>query len=287
VRASNQENTDLFWALRGGSGNFGIVTSFEYRVFPVGPQVVAGAIAWHGEDAPEVLRFYREFTASSPRELTVVAGLRRAPPAPWLPKEVHGKQIAALFVCHTGNPDDGDKLVAPIKSFGKPVADIVVRRPYAQMQSLLDGTQPKGRRYYWKSHYMGDLDPKFLDAAVEHAAQIKSPHSAFLLFQIAGALNELPADHSPAGNRDAKFILNIAGSWETPADDAANIAWARDAWQATRPFSTGGVNVNFLTEDEGADRIEDAYGKATLEKLAELKKKFDPEGLFRHTKRVA
>ena len=286
VRASSEENADLFWALRGGSGNFGIVSSFEYRLFPVGPQILAGAIAWRGEDAPEILRFHRAFTASAPRELTVVAALRLAPPAPWLPKEIHGKPIVALFVCHTGNPEDGDKLVAPIKSLGKPVADIIVRRPYAQMQSLLDGTQPKGRRYYWKSEYLGDLDPKWAEAAVEHLGRIQSPHSAILLFQIGGALNELPHDHSPAGNRDAKFILNIAASWENTADDAANVGWARDTWQALRPFSTGGVNVNFLTEEEGADRIENVYGKATLEKLGALKRKFDPDGLFRHTKRV-
>jgi FAD/FMN-containing dehydrogenase len=286
VRASSEDNAELFWALRGGSGNFGIVTSFEFQLFPVGPQIMAGAIAWHAADAPEVLRFYREISATSPRELTLVAALRIAPPAPWLPKEIHGKPMVAIFVCHTGNPDDGEKLVLPIKAFGKPVADIVVRRPYTQMQTLLDATQPKGRRYYWKSEYIGDIDPKLLETAVEHAARIRSPHSAILLFQVDGALNELPADHSPVGNRDAKYLLNIAGAWDSPVDDAVNVGWARDAWQALRPFSTGGVYVNFLTEDEGADRIRDAYGAATLEKLGKLKKKLDPEDLFRHTKRV-
>lgn len=286
VRASADENTELFWALRGGSGNFGIVTSFEYRLFPVGPTILGGAIAWHAEDAREVLRLYRELTESSPRELTLVAALRNAPPAPWLPKEIHGKPMIGIFVCHTGNPDEGEKLVAPLRSFRKPVADIVVRRPYTQMQSLLDATQPKGRRSYWKSEYIANLDAKFEETLIERARRITSPHSAILLFQIAGALNELPADHSPAGNRDAKFVLNLAGQWETAADDAANIAWAREAWQAVRPFSTGGVYVNFLTEDEGADRVKDAYGAQTLARLATLKQKLDPEALFRHTKRV-
>jgi FAD/FMN-containing dehydrogenase len=286
LRASADENADLFWSLCGGSGNFGVVTSFEYRLYPVGPQVIAGAVAWRGEDAPEVLRFYRDLTANAPRELTCVAVMRIAPPAPWLPKEMHGKPIVAMFVCHTGRPEDGEKLVAPIKAFGKPIADILTRRPYAQMQSLLDATQPKGRRYYWKSEYLPGLEEKALDTLVEHAARIRSPHSAILLFHLAGALNELGPEHSPAGNRDASYILNIAGSWENPDADTANIAWARECWQAARPFSTGGVYVNFLTDDEGAERVAAAYGKKTLEKLATLKQKYDPTNLFRHTKSI-
>ena len=286
VRASATENRELFWALRGGSGNFGIVTSFEYTLYPVGPEIVAGAIAWHGKDAASVLRFYQELTASAPRELTCVLVLRIAPPAPWLPKEVHGQPIAAMFVCHTGRPEDGETLVAPIKAFGAPVADIIVRRPYAQMQVLLDATQPKGRRYYWKSEYVAGLPPPLLDVLAQRAGQLPSPHSALILFQIQGALNELPADHSPAGNRDAAYVVNIAGSWERAQDDADNVAWARECWQAVRPFSTGGVYLNFLTEDEGADRTEAAYGKAILERLAALKRKYDPDDLFRHTKRV-
>ncbi len=283
-RASHTENEDLFWSLRGGSGNFGIVTSFEYELHEVGPIIMAGAIAWRGDDAQEVLRFYREFTASAPRELTCVAGLRLAPPAPWLPKEVHGKPVALMFVCHSGDPTAGERLVAPLRAFKKPVADIIMRRPYTQMQTLLDATQPKGRRYYWKSEYLPKLQPAALDTALTHAGHVRSPHSAILLFHLEGALNELPAEHSPAGNRDAHYILNIAGSWENAADDDANVAWARDCWQAMRPFSTGGVYINFLTEDEGKDRIAAAYGQRNLERLATLKRTLDPENLFRHAK---
>jgi len=286
LRASADENPDLFWALRGGSGNFGIVTSFEYRLVPVGPEIVGGAIAWRGDDAPAVLDAYRAFSAAAPRELTSVAILRRAPPAPWLPKEVHGQPIAAIFVCHTGRPDDGEALVAPLRQVGRPVADIVMRRPYTQMQSLLDATQPKGRRYYWKSHYLPGVDARMAALAAEHARRIVSPHSAILIFQIGGALNELPAAHSPAGNRDAAYVLNITASWEAPADDAANVQWARDCFEATRPCSTGGVYINFLTEEEGADRIRAAYGTSGLERLAALKRRFDPDGFFRHTKNV-
>lgn len=286
VRASSEENADLFWALRGGSGNFGIVTSIEYSLFPVGPEILGGAVAWRGEDALQVLEAYREFSAAAPRELTSVAVLRTAPPAPWLPREVHGQPIAAVFVCHSGKPEEGEALLAPLRRLGSPVADTVMRRPYTQMQSLLDATQPKGRRYYWKSHYLGGLSRSALDTAASHAKRLASPHSAILLFQVGGALGELPSGHSPAGNRDAAYVLNIAGSWEKPEEDAANITWARDCFQAMQPYSTGGTYLNFLTEDEGRDRIEAAYGGPNLAKLGELKAKWDPDDLFRHTKTV-
>ena len=287
LRVSADENEDLFWALRGGSGNFGIVTSFEYQLFPVGPEILGGAIAWRGEDAKQVLEAYREFSASAPRELTSVAVLRIAPPAPWLPKDVHGKPIVAIFVCHSGKVEDGEALLAPLRRLGQPVADIVTRRPYTQMQSLLDATQPKGRRYYWKSHYLPGIDTQTIELAVEHAGRIRSPHSAILLFQVQGALGELPAGHSPAGNRDAAYVLNIAGSWEQPGDDAVNVQWARDGFEATRSCSTGGAYINFQTEDEGSDRIEAAYGRANLDRLAALKRKYDPDNFFRHTKSVS
>lgn len=285
-RASADENAELFWALRGGSGNFGIVTSFEYRLFPVGPEILGGAIAWQGDDAVQVLEAYRAFSATAPRELTSVAVLRIAPPAPWLPKEVHGKPIAAIFVCHSGRIEDGEALLAPLRATGRPIADIVTRRPYVQMQSLLDATQPKGRRYYWKSHYLPAVERPLIDVAVAHAARFASPHSAILMFQIQGALGDLPAGHSPAGNRDAAYVLNIAGSWEKPEDDAANIGWARDCFEATRSFSTGGTYINFLTEEEGPDRVQAAYGRPILDRLATLKQAYDPDNLFRHTKGV-
>ena len=285
-RASEHENAELFWALRGGGGNFGIVTAFEYRLVPVGPEILGGAIAWRGEDATQVLETFREFSAQAPRELTSVAVLRRAPPAPWLPKEVHGQPIVALFVCHSGKPEDGEALLAPLRRFGRPVADIVTRRPYTQMQSLLDATQPKGRRYYWKSHYLARIDDRLIGLAAEHAGRIASPHSAILMFQVQGALNEQPAGHSPAGNRDAAYVLNIAGSWEHAADDARHIGWARDCFEATRECGTGGTYLNFLTEEEGHDRIAAAYGAADLKRLAAIKREIDPDNLFRHTKSI-
>jgi FAD/FMN-containing dehydrogenase len=286
VRASAEENADLLWALCGGSGNFGIVTSFEYRLFPIGPDILGGAIAWSAQDSRTVLEAYRDFSAKAPRELTSVAILRIAPPAPWLPKEVHGKPIVAIFVCYSGAVDHGEALLAPLRSLGQPVADIVMRRPYTQMQSLLDATQPKGRRYYWKSHYLREIDARLVDAAVEHAQRIRSPYSAILFFQVGGALSDLPPDHSPAGNRDAAYVLNIAGSWERPDDDDANMQWARECFEAARAYSSGGTYINFLTADDGRDRIEAAYGAATLRRLAALKRRYDPDNLFCHTKSV-
>ena len=285
VRAGRGEHEELFWCLRGGGGNFGIVTSFEYRLFPVGPEIFGGAVVWKGADRADVLDLYREVAApGSPRELTSVAVLRIAPPAPWLPKSIHGQPIIAIFACHSGDLREGERLAAPIKEFGSPVADILVRRPFVQMQSILDATQPKGRRYYWKSEYLPVVDPEICELVVEHAARIPSPHGAIILFQIEGALNEQPANHSPAGNRDAAFVLNITASWEDAADDAVNVAWAREAWEAMRPFSTGGAYLNFMTEDEGAERVQAAYGKTTLARLAALKRAYDPDNLFRHTK---
>jgi FAD/FMN-containing dehydrogenase len=284
VRASAEEHAELFWALRGGGGNFGVVTAFEYRLFPVGPEILGGAIAWHGADARQVLQAYRDVSARAPRELTSVAVLRIAPPAPWLPPEIHGQPMAAIFVCHTGDTAEADALLAPLREVARPVADTVMRRPYVQMQSLLDATQPKGRRYYWKSHYLADIHPSLMDLAVEHAGRIASPFSALLMFQIQGALGKQSAGHSPAGNRDAAYVLNIAASWEKPEEDDLQLRWARDCFEATRGCSTGGVYVNFLTEEEGAERIQAAYGRTNLDRLATLKARYDPDNLFRGTK---
>ena len=285
VRASEKENSDLFWGLRGGGGNFGVVTGFEYQLYPVGPEIVAGAIAWRAESASQVLEMCRTVMEKAPPELVCVAGLRIAPPAPWISKDVHGKPIVALFVCHSGTISEGEKLVAPIKGFGSPVGDIVQRRPYVSQQSLLDATQPKGRRYYWKSEYLPRLEPDLLTAAIRHARAIVSPHSAIILFPLDGALNRLPENHSAVGNRDTAWVLNVTASWEKAEDDKTNIDWARAAWRDMRGFSTGGTYVNFLTEEEGDERIRAAYGK-NYERLVEIKSKWDPGNLFCMNKNI-
>jgi FAD/FMN-containing dehydrogenase len=285
VRASSEENADLFWGLRGGGGNYGVVTGIDYKLFPVGPEIVGGVVAWPASEAPGVLELYRTLIANAPPELTLVALMRPAPTAPWLPTEMHGKPIVALLACYTGRPEDAEKAVASIKTFGRPIGDVLVRRPYTQMQSLLDATQPKGRRYYWKSEYLPRIEPALCEKVIEHAARIPSPHSALILFQMEGALNELSDDHSAVGNRDARYLLNVAGSWEQPGEDAVNIAWAREAWNDLKTFSTGGTYINFLTEDEGPERIEAALGKG-LPRLARIKAKWDPQNVFRTNRNI-
>ncbi len=285
VRASSEENADLFWGLRGGGGNFGVVTGIDYVLYPVGPEVVGGIVAWPASAAPQVLELYRTLAEKAPPELTLVALMRLAPPAPWLPKDMHGKPIVALLACYSGKPEEGEKAVAPIKSFGNPIGDVLVRRPYAQLQSLLDATQPKGRRYYWKSEYLARIEPTLCEKVITHAARIPSPHSAVILFQIEGALNRLEEEHSPVGNRGARYVLNLSGSWEQAAEDRTNIAWARAAWDDMKSFSTGGTYINFLTEDEGPERTKAALGKA-LQRLAEVKAKWDPQNVFRTNRNI-
>lgn len=285
VRASNDENPDLFWGLRGGGGNFGVVTGIDYALHPVGPEVVGGIVAWAADDAAEVLKLYRTLAEAAPPELTLVAFMRPAPPAPWLPKEMHGKPIVAILACHSGKPEEGEKAVAAIKSFGTTIGDVLVRRPYAQLQAMLDGTQPKGRRYYWKSEYLARVEADLCEKFIAHAARIRSPHSAMILFQIGGALNQFEDEHSPVGNRDARYVLNISGAWEQAADDDTNIVWAREAWNDLKAFSTGGTYINFLTQDEGAERVQAAFGK-NLSRLAEVKSRWDSENVFRTNRNI-
>jgi FAD/FMN-containing dehydrogenase len=285
VRASENENQDLFWGMCGGGGNFGVVTGFEYKLHPVGPEVMAGAIAWTAAEAPNVLEMYQTMVEQAAPELTCVAVLRKAPPAPWLPSDIYGKPIVVLFVCYSGPTEEGLAKVAPIKTFGAPVGDVIQRRTYVSQQSILDATQPRGLRYYWKSEFLPGLSSELFAKVVESAERIVSPHSGIILFPIGGALKGLPEDHSAVGNRDAVVVLNIAASWDKPEEDDTNIEWARASWRELRRFSTGGTYVNFLTEEEGAERIHAAY-RMNYKRLVEIKKKWDPGNLFRMNKNI-
>ena len=285
VRASADENPDLFWGLRGGGGNFGVVTGFEYKLYPVGPEIVGGIVTWPASEAHAVLELYHSMAEAAPLELTLVALLRLAPPAPWLPKELHGKPIVAILACYSGDPAEGEQVVAPIKSFGRPVGDVLVRRSYVQIQALLDATQPKGRRYYWKSEYLAQLTPAFCAQVLQHAARLESPHSGIMLFQLGGALDRRPGHYSASGNRTARYVINLAASWEDPQQDNANIAWARNAWAAIREFSTGGTYINFLTADEGPERTQAALGPA-MQQLGAIKAKWDPANRFRINRNI-
>jgi FAD/FMN-containing dehydrogenase len=285
VHASSDENADLFWGLRGGGGNFGVMTGIDYKLYPVGPEVIGGFVAWPANEAPKVLELYRTLAETAPPELTLLLMMRPAPPAPWLPKDRHGTPVVIIGACYSGKLEEGEKIVAPIKSFGTPIGDILVRRPYTQMQTLLDAVNPKGRRYYWKSEYLPRIELALCEKFIEHAAKIQSPHSAAILVQLSGELNRVNDNHSPVGNREARYILNLAASWEQAEADRVNMEWARQAWTDMRQFSTGGTYINFLTEDEGQERIQAALGDG-LDRLAKVKAKWDPENVFRTNRNI-
>jgi FAD/FMN-containing dehydrogenase len=285
VRASEDENADLFWGLRGGGGNFGVVAGIDYRLHPIGPEVTGGVVAWPAEAAPNILELYRTLAERAVPELTLVTLIRPAPPAPWLPREWHGRMIAAILACHTGRPEQAEKDLVAIKSFGRPIGDVLIRRPYTQVQSLLDATQPKGRRYYWKSEYLPRIEPALCERMIEHASRIRSPHSAVILFQLGEAVGALPDDHSAVGNRDARYVLNITSAWEQAHEDGQNVAWAREAWDAMKSFSTGGNYINFQTADETAERLASAL-RTNLPRLAQIKAKWDPENVFRTNRNI-
>ncbi|MFP5376710.1 MAG: FAD-binding oxidoreductase, partial [Acidimicrobiia bacterium] len=275
----------LFWALRGGGGNYGVVTRFTFRLFEVGPTVTGGMIVWPGARAAEVLRAYRDLTESAPRHLTAVCAVRLAPPAPFLPPEWHGKPIVAMILCHTGADAAAD--LAPVRAIGDPVADLVTEKPYAAQQQMLDATQPKGLHYYWKTEFVPGLPDAFLDALRAGGEAVTSPMSQAILFHLAGALNERAEDDGAVGNRDAAYVTGFAGCWP-PGDPRADehVAWARGSWETIRPFSTGGNYVNFQVADDDAGRTEAAYG-ANFDRLRAVKARYDPGNLFRVNRNIA
>lgn len=285
VEASPAENADLFWGLRGGGGNFGVVTNIEHQLYPVGPEIYGGGIAWTADSAADVFQLYRKLALEAPPELSAVCVLRIAPPAPWIQKEAHGKPIIALFLCHTGRIEEAEKMLAPVKAFGKPVGDIVQRRSYISQQSMLDASNPRGRRYYWKSEYLPGLGNDLFESAARHAKALPSPHSAVILFPLGGAIGQHANSHSAVGNRSADFVFNIAAAWDQAEGDGANIEWARAAWRDMKQYSTGGTYINFLTEEETGDRIQAAYG-ANYDRLARVKAVWDPDNMFRMNKNV-
>jgi FAD/FMN-containing dehydrogenase len=285
-RASRTVNDELFWALRGGGGNFGVVTEFVYRLHEVGPKVTAGIIAWPAAEADGVLDVFRRVTESSPRELTTVALRRNAPPAPWLPPEAHGTPIIALVVCHSGDLDQAQADLAPIKGFGSPLADLIQVKDYVAQQTMLDATQPKGMHYYWKSEFVPGLSDELFGTYNQQFIDLKAPANQIVLFQVGGALNDHPEDDGAVGNRDAAFACVIQSMWapDSGAGDS-NREWVRRAWKALKPFSTGGNYVNFQTADESADRTLESY-RGNYERLASIKAQYDPANLFRVNRNI-
>jgi FAD/FMN-containing dehydrogenase len=278
--ASDKENPDLFWALRGGGGNFGAVMSFEFKASRHGPQALCGMVVYPMGDARAVMQQFRQITAAAPDELCCLLILRRAPAVPYLPQDVHGRPIAAIAVCWAGDPGDGRAAVLPLKTFARPLADTIERKPFVEHQTMLDAGQPFGRRYYWKSHYFAEIGDDLIDAMVEHAERITSPHSAALLMHLGGTPARLDPSMNAVGLRAASYVLNIQAAWESAQEDRRHLVWAREYWSATRPFSTGSAYINFMTEDEGEARVRAAFPAAVYARLREVKSNFDPGNLF-------
>ena len=279
VKASETDNPDLFWAIRGGGGNFGVVTSFEFRLHNVGPEVLSGLIIHPLDAAREVLHFCRDFVKTAPEEFVCWFVLRKAPPVPFVPTEWHGREILALAVCHSGSIEEGERVAAPLREFRKPLVDLVAPHPYTAWQTILDPLLAPGMRNYWKSHDFRELSDGLIDVLVDYAHRIPDPQTEIAFAQLGGAVRRVPPEATAYGHRDAQFVMNVHGRWKDPAKDAACISWARDLFQAAAPFATGAVYVNFMTQDE-QDRVQAAYG-GNYGRLVELKTRYDPTNLFR------
>jgi FAD/FMN-containing dehydrogenase len=278
IRASENENADLFWAIRGGGGNFGIVTQFEFKLHPVGPQILAGLIVFPSKQAKQVLRQYREFVESAPEELSVWVVLRQAPPLPFLAKEVHGKPVVVLAICHVGDIAEGEKLTKPLRRFGEVQGEHIGAQPYVQWQKAFDPLLTPGARNYWKSHNFTELRDEALDAMIEFANKLPSSQCEIFIGLISGAANRIPAQAMAYAHRDARFVLNVHGRWDEAAQDETGIAWARAFFKASAPYASAGAYVNFMTDDEG-DRVVAAYG-ANYARLAQIKQRYDPNNVF-------
>ena len=278
IRADENENADLFWAIRGGGGNFAIVTQFEFKLHEVGPEILAGLIVFPFDQAKQVLTQYREFVESAPEELNVWAILRKAPPLPFLPGDVHGKEVVVLATFYIGDADQGRRLIEPLLRFGAPHGEHIGAQPYTQWQKAFDPLLTPGARNYWKSHNFTELSDGALNSIIEFAGKLPSPQCEIFIGLIAGAANRVSPDAMAYRHRDAKFVLNVHGRWDERTDDERCIAWAREFFRASAPYASEGAYVNFMTEEESG-RVAAAYG-ANYDRLARIKKQYDPENLF-------
>lgn len=280
-RASERNDAELFWALRGAGANFGVATSFTFRAHPHGPEALCGMVVHPFDRARDVMRLFQEVTEDAPEELTLLLVLRKAPPAPFIPEAWHGKAIAAIAAHWTGAPEDGVEAMRRIKEAGEPVADNIAPKPFAAFQSMLDGGQPFGRRYYWKPAEAQGLSDGLMDVLEKQAAALTSPFSAILMMHMDGAAARVPVEATAIGIRKFRHVLVFQASWEKPDEDEVHVGWAREGLEAAQPYTSGNAYVNFLTADETASRMGSAYDPAVFARLKELKKRYDPENLFR------
>lgn len=285
VHASADENPDLFWGLRGGGGNFGVVTSLEYELHPVGPIVTAGPIFYPGDMAGDLLRFYREWVETAPDELTTLVNLLTAPPAPFLPEEWHGKPLVALIGMHAGAPDDAERAFRPLRELGEPVADLFGPIPYTAMQSLIDPLWERGAYNYMKAGFMREVDDAAIETIVANHQNAGSANSEIHVHHVGGAVARVAPDATAFGSREAPFLLNVIA--RTPTEDGYHgaVAWAQALHAGLEPVLTGGSYVNFLS-DEGPERVQAAFGADNYARLAALKDEYDPTNLFRLNQNV-
>src|SRR3954471_2024362 len=280
VRASESENPELLWGLRGGGGNFGIATSLEYRLHPVGPNVLAGPMFFAGDRAEEILRFYRDWVRELPDETTTLANLTTAPPAPFLPEDVHGKPVVAVVAVYAGGPDEGRRVMQPLKDIADPVADLIDVIPDTVMQSLLDALWGRGAHNYMSSAFVDEMSDEAVSAAVARHAAVPSPHSEIHLQHFGGAVARVDDDATAFGNRSAQYVLNVIARSPSAEGFDENVEWARGTTEALAPVSRNAAYVNFMG-DAGDKRLRSSYGDAKYERLVELKPRYDPTNLFR------
>jgi FAD/FMN-containing dehydrogenase len=285
-RASEYEYPDLFWALRGGGGNFGVVASFEFRLHPVGPVILAGPILWDATAAGEVLRFYRDFVREAPDDLGTVVRFGAAPPLPLIPEDLRWRQVVMVGTCYAGSVADGEQVLRPLRSFGSPLLDLIGPTPYTGVQSALDSTVVHGWNYYWKSTHLPELREDLVDVIAEHAFACSSPRSYCALFHLKGAVGRVAEGGTAFGNRQASHAITIDGVWR-PGEDFGDhdTAWARKFFAALGRFREG-VYVNFLGDDEDPGRVRESYGDTIYERLAKVKALYDPSNVFHHNQNI-
>ena len=285
VHASPNENEDLFWAIRGGGGNFGVVTSFEFRLHPVGPEVLAGLIVHPLSNAKQILQGYRRVAANAPDDLTCWAVMRKAPPLPFIPSEFHGKEVLILALCYVGDPAKAEAAIAPLRALGQPVAEHVGPMPFVGWQQAFDPLLTPGRRNYWKSHDFVELGDAAIELMIDYAGRLPSPECELFIAQLGGAVNRVPATSTAYPHRDVNFVMNVHTRWGDASQDRACIGWAREVFDRMAPHATGGVYVNFMPGDEAQRVRRGAYGP-NYERLSKLKAKYDPGNLFRQNQNI-
>ena len=278
LRVSEDSHPDLLWALRGGGGNFGVVTEFVFRLHEVGPELLSGLVVYPLEQAAKALRRYRDIASGLGDSTAVWAVLRAAPPLPFLPEEVHGKPIVAFALCHAGEPEEGQKAIEPIRHLGEPYGEHVGVQPFAAWQQAFDPLLTPGARNYWKSHNVVELSDGLIDLLVDYAGKLPSPHCEIFVGQLGGAINRVALDATAYSQRDAEYVVNVHGRWETAAEDDGGIRWSRDFYNDAEQYATGGVYVNFMTAEE-TDRVRAAYG-GNWDRLVAIKRRYDPDNLF-------